>query len=142
MYIHTIGRIGKDAQVIEGKNGKFLSMDIAVDDFNKGENITTWVRIRSSKNNHIKLAKYLTKGRIILVEGTLAQPQIWIDKNNVQRVQLSITADSVQFVNTGKKRDGETIKAESMPEQTFPAPADKEDDLPFWHKKGGRCNLE
>ena len=142
MYIHTIGRIGKDAQVIEGKNGKFLSMDIAVDDFNKGENITTWVRIRSSKNNHIKLAKYLTKGRIILVEGTLAQPQIWIDKNNVQRVQLSITADSVQFVNTGKKRDGETVKAESMPEQTSPAPADKEDDLPFWHKKGGRCNLE
>lgn len=131
MYIHTIGRIGKDAQVIEGKNGKFLSMDIAVDDFNKGENITTWVRIRSSKNNHVKLAKYLTKGRIILVEGTLAQPQIWIDKNNVQRVQLSITADSVQFVNTGKKRDGETVKAESMPEQTFPAPADKEDDLPF-----------
>ena len=131
MYIHTIGRIGKDAQVIEGKNGKFLSLDIAVDDFNKGENITTWVRIRSSKNNHVKLAKYLTKGRIILVEGTLAQPQIWIDKNNVQRVQLSITADSVQFVNTGKKRDGETVKAESMPEQTSPAPADKEDDLPF-----------
>ena len=131
IYIHTIGRIGKDAQVIEGKNGKFLSMDIAVDDFNKGENITTWVRIRSSKNNHVKLAKYLTKGRIILVEGTLAQPQIWIDKNNVQRVQLSITADSVQFVNTGKKRDGETVKAESMPEQTSPAPADKEDDLPF-----------
>ena len=131
MYIHTIGRIGKDAQVIEGKNGKFLSLDIAVDDFNKGENITTWVRIRSSKNNHIKLAKYLTKGRIILVEGTLAQPQIWTDKSNVQRVQLSITADSVQFVNTGKKRDGETIKAESMPEQTSPAPADKEDDLPF-----------
>ena len=131
MYIHTIGRIGKDAQVIEGKNGKFLSMDIAVDDFNKGENITTWVRIRSSKNNHVKLAKYLTKGRIILVEGTLAQPQIWIDKNNIQRVQLSITADSVQFVNTGKKRDGETVKAESMPEQTSPAPADKEDDLPF-----------
>ena len=131
MYIHTIGRIGKDAQVIEGKNGKFLSMDIAVDDFNKGENITTWVRIRSSKNNHVKLAKYLTKGRIILVEGTLAQPQIWIDKNNVQRVQLSITADSVQFVNTGKKKDGETVKAESMPEQTSPAPADKEDDLPF-----------
>ena len=131
MYIHTIGRIGKDAQVIEGKNGKFLSLDIAVDDFNKGENITTWVRIRSSKNNHIKLAKYLTKGRIILVEGTLAQPHIWIDKNNVQRVQLSITADSVQFVNTGKKRDGETVKAESMPEQTSPAPADKEDDLPF-----------
>lgn len=131
MYIHTIGRIGKDAQVIEGKNGKFLSMDIAVDDFNKGENITTWVRIRSSKNNHVKLAKYLTKGRIILVEGTLAQPQIWTDKSNVQRVQLSITADSVQFVNTGKKRDGETVKAESMPEQTSPAPADKEDDLPF-----------
>ena len=131
MYIHTIGRIGKDAQVIEGKNGKFLSLDIAVDDFNKGENITTWVRIRSSKNNHVKLAKYLTKGRIILVEGTLAQPQIWTDKSNVQRVQLSITADSVQFVNTGKKRDGETVKAESMPEQTSPAPADKEDDLPF-----------
>lgn len=131
MYIHTIGRIGKDAQVIEGKNGKFLTMDIAVDDFYKGENTTTWVRIRSSRNNHVNLAKYLTKGRIILVEGTLAQPQIWTDKNNVQRVQLSITADSVQFVNTGKKKDDEPVKAETMPEQPSPAPADKADDLPF-----------
>lgn len=70
LYTHTIGRIGKDCQVITGTHGTFMAVDIAVDDYSKGQNITTWVRVRSSRENHVRLAEYLTKGRLILVEGT------------------------------------------------------------------------
>ena len=48
LYTHTIGRIGKDCQVITGTHGTFMAVDIAVDDYSKGQNITTWVRVRSS----------------------------------------------------------------------------------------------
>lgn len=45
LHVHTIGRIGKDCQVISGAHGSFMAMDIAVDDYSKGQNITTWIRI-------------------------------------------------------------------------------------------------
>ena len=62
LYVHTIGRIGKDCQVITGAHGSFIAFDIAVDDYSHGNSITTWVRVRSKKENHIRLSEYLTKG--------------------------------------------------------------------------------
>ena len=61
IYTHTIGRIGKDCKTITGAHGTFIAVDMAVDDYSKGQNITTWVRVRSSRENHIRLAEYLTK---------------------------------------------------------------------------------
>lgn len=72
LHVHTIGRIGKDCQVISGVHGSFMAMDIAVDDYSRGQNTTTWIRVRSNKDNHIHLSEYLTKGRLILVDGTLS----------------------------------------------------------------------
>ena len=52
IYTHTIGRIGaKDCRVITGTHGTFMAVDIAVDDYSKGKQITTWVRVKSSKEN-------------------------------------------------------------------------------------------
>ena len=42
LYVHTIGRIGKDCQVITGAHGSFIAFDIAVDDYSHGNSITTW----------------------------------------------------------------------------------------------------
>ena len=102
LHVHTIGRIGKDCQVISGAHGSFMAMDIAVDDYSKGQNITTWIRVRSNKDNHIRLSEYLTKGRLILVDGTLSS-SLWKDKNGESQIQLSITAESIAFINTGRR---------------------------------------
>ena len=80
LYVHTIGRIGKDCQVITGAHGSFIAFDIAVDDYSHGNSITTWVRVRSKKENHIRLSEYLTKGRLLLIEGTLSA-SLWKDKD-------------------------------------------------------------
>ena len=97
LHVHTIGRIGKDCQVISGVHGSFMAMDIAVDDYSKWQNITTWIRVRSNKDNHIRLSEYLTKGRLILVDGTLSS-SLWKDKNGESQIQLSITAESIAFI--------------------------------------------
>ena len=89
IYTHTIGRIGaKDCRVITGTHGTFMAVDIAVDDYSKGKQITTWVRVKSSKENHIRLAEYLTKGRMVLVEGTLTS-SIWTDRNGENQLTPS-----------------------------------------------------
>ena len=94
LYVHTIGRIGKDCQVITGTHGSFIAFDMAVDDYSHGNSVTTWVRVRSKKENHIRLSEYLTKGRLLLIEGTLSASQ-WKDKDENCQIQLSITADTL-----------------------------------------------
>ena len=136
IHVHTIGRIGKDCQVISGAHGSFMAMNIAVDDYSKGQNVTTWVKVRSSKDNHIRLSEYLTKGRLILVEGTLSA-SLWQDKNGDSQIQLAITAETIAFINTGK-RDGtadsaanEAVMADNVPAPPVDLSQDDKDDLPF-----------
>lgn len=129
IHTHVIGRVGKDAEVKNGKKGDFISMDIAVDNFVKGEQTTTWLRVRSNRANHINLAQYLKKGKLLLVEGVLGEPEIWEDKQHVQHVQLSIVADSITFISTGKKK--EEVKSEDTSTPPADAPATSDEDLPF-----------
>ena len=136
LYVHTIGRIGKDCQVITGAHGSFIAFDIAVDDYSHGNSVTTWVRVRSKKENHIRLSEYLTKGRLLLIEGTLSA-SLWKDKDDNYQIQFSITADTLEFINTGK-REGTASDAGSptetedeVPAPPADAPQDDKDDLPF-----------
>ena len=126
LYTHFIGRIGKDAQVINGSKGDFLSMDVAVSDFYKGQETTTWIRVRSNRNVHLQ--QWLTKGKLLLIEGVLAKPAIWTDKQGTDHVQMSVTADNIHFVSAGKRKDGtETVNAETPTEITKTG-VPKEDD--------------
>ena len=132
IYTHTIGRIGKDCQVITGTHGTFMAVDIAVDDYSRGKNITTWVRVRSSRENHVR-------GRLILVEGTISTSQ-WKDRQGESHTQISINADSIAFVNAGKKEEQNAdpkkaakkgAKAKNTPQPPQDAPEPDEKDLPF-----------
>ena len=88
-----------------------------------------WLRVRSNRANHINLAQYLKKGKLLLVEGVLGEPEIWEDKQHVQHVQLSIVADSITFISTGKKK--EEVKSEDTSTPPTDAPAPSDEDLPF-----------
>ena len=113
IYTHTIGRIGKDCQVIIGTHGTFMAVDIAVDDYSKGENITTWVRVRRQ----------------------------WTDRQGESHTQISINADSIAFVNAGKKDEQDTEPKKGAkkgasankktPEPPKDAPEPNEKDMPF-----------
>lgn len=128
IYTHFIGRVGKDAKIINGKNGDFLSMDVTVSDYFKGQETTTWIRVRS--NRHANLQKWLTKGKMLLVEGVLAQPAIWVDKEGESHVQLSVSADIIHFVNSGKNKENDkTGKKEAVGVTTKNGKAKEDDPL-------------
>lgn len=136
LYVHTIGRIGKDCQVITGTHGSFIAFDMAVDDYSHGNSVTTWVRVRSKKENHIRLSEYLTKGRLLLIEGTLSASQ-WKDKDENCQIQLSITADTLEFINTGKREEttseagSPTDVTSDVPVPPVAMPQENKEDLPF-----------
>ena len=67
IYSNFTGRVAKKAKVIDGVNGQFLSMDMAVNDYSKGEETTQWVRVQSSDPAHLKLVEYFTEGRILTI---------------------------------------------------------------------------
>ncbi len=81
------------------------------------------------------VARYFTKGRAILVSGSL-QNRVWTDNNNMKRYATEIIADEVSFVD--RKTDGSDSQS-SMSTPTYSTPtADSgfedlsaEDELPF-----------
>lgn len=142
-----IGRVGKDAEVIQGINGgKFVSMDLAENYYSKGENKTRWIRVRCSTPRALKMAKYWTKGRQLEIVGELADISIYEDKQGKPQYQMIVNAFRVEFVNSGKKKeDQENAQStnsqpapvseadrQATPTMPFDAPtADNADDLPF-----------
>lgn len=142
LYSNFVGRIGKDgAKVILGAKGNFISMDVATDFYSKGDNKTMWIRVRSNKENHVKLAEFLTKGKMILVQGQQLEDSTWIGKDGEAHSQHVIIADSIDFVRTGRKKEDsqseqqgqqvESAPASPTNDAPFPAPTDSSDDLPF-----------
>lgn len=136
-----IGRGG--ARVIEGKNGNFLSMDVATDVFSKGEKKTMWIRVYSREPKHLgKLAQCLTQGKAIEVAGEQQEPRLWDDKDGNKHAQIIIVAKTIDFLRYGgKKQDDKDSKQSKNPQTVpspavvdstpFPAPEEKTDDLPF-----------
>lgn len=68
LKITLIGRIGKDAENAQTKNGTpYARFNVAIDE-GTGENKTTrW--LTCYKNNAEKLMPYLTKGTLVYIEG-------------------------------------------------------------------------
>lgn len=92
-------RVGKDgAKIHNGKNGQFMTVDIATDIYSQGKNIPMWIRLKTNKPNLTKLAQYLTKGKRIEVTGVLTFPEKWTDKEDNIRTVTVIIPDSIDFI--------------------------------------------
>ena len=72
-------------------------------------------------------AKYLAKGKGVIVEGGLRQQQ-WKDKDGNSRSKILIRAERVQFIpDTRNKED----QASGAPQRPSPPPASSSDEIPF-----------
>lgn len=138
-----IGRVGKDAKVIQGAYGDFLSMDVAESYFSHGETKTRWIRVRSSAPKCVKMAPYFTKGRQLEIVGELSDVTIWENSQGKPNIQLIVNAFRIEFASSGRKKDGQeqvskpgpVSEAEraAAPKMPFEAPDENasENDLPF-----------
>lgn len=108
-----IGRLVRDPEIDEvGKEKKYLkaSLSIAVKNTKKKlkdksgidadfiDGIVAW-----GKQVEF-IERYLTKGRMIMVQGELL-PERWKDKENKNHYRLSIRANSVQALDRAKSKD-------------------------------------
>jgi len=143
--INVIGRLGADAELINGKNGQFASFRLAVDDRKNSEKTTTWFRVTLNGERVGKLVEYLTKGKLVNVIGT-ESVGTYQAKDGSTQVSRDINASNVEFVSVGSGSTASDTAAETTTETTEavstgtlkkPATitatvsAEPEDDLPF-----------
>lgn len=118
IFCHIIGRIGKDAEIVTSQHGNFMKMSVATDDYIKGQNKTTWVQVKSGQEQLINAAQYFTKGKLVIVEGTLAEPSTWTDKEGQIHSQHTVNAVLIRFYNLGSKKETKENNNTGAPDNT------------------------
>ncbi len=125
MY-HTIivvGRLGRDPEMRYSPAGEAVtSFSIASDRryTQNGEQVkeTTWFRVSVWGKMAEASNTYLSKGKMVLVEGRLmvdrktGGPRIWDGKNGEARAAFEITASAVRFLSSKSEAREEDAGAE------------------------------
>jgi len=126
-----VGNLGGDAELRYTKDGKpVLSWSLATD-YGWGDNQRTiWYRCSLWGDRAEKLKPYLLKGKALLVEGILTEPQPWQGKDGEWRASLDLTAYTVKFVGgrDDAPRDGASAPRAGAVE---PIGVVDESDVPF-----------
>jgi single-strand DNA-binding protein len=121
--IVLMGRLTRDPELRHTQSGTAVaSFSLAVDlDFksrDNGERATDFIDIVAWRSTAEFASKYLTKGRLTVVEGRL-QIRDWTDKDGNKRRSAEVVADNVYFADS--RRDGDSGGSYSRP--AAPAPA-------------------
>lgn len=114
------GRLGKDAEVLETKNGiPYVRFSVANDSYSMGQVKTEWFDVTSFDKNVIEnRIKALTKGRYVLVTGTpLSKVNITPDR----KVYLNqyVTAITIDIPSLGRRNDDGTSETERPKVSTY-----------------------
>ena len=145
----VVGRLTADPELRQTPNGiSVTSFSLAVDrPFSKvGEKQTDFLDIVAWRQQAEFICRYFTKGRPMLVEGSI-QVRSYTDKNGQNRRIWEIVADNARFVeskNAGTPSQGDSIplppdsSAPSAPPPAYQsgsvddfAEIDDDGDLPF-----------
>ena len=125
-----MGNLGKDPEIRTAGETSIVNMTVATTDVrgsgaDKKETVE-WHRVTVFGKTAENCAKYLAKGRSVLVEGRL-QTRSWDDKEGVKRYTTEIIANGVQFLGGGDKE-----KKVAQPDNTGPdLPSLDDMEIPF-----------
>ncbi|HEX8708998.1 MAG TPA: single-stranded DNA-binding protein [Pyrinomonadaceae bacterium] len=115
--IIVVGNLGRDPEMRYTPQGTpVCTFSIASNERRKSntgeqQNITTWFRVTVWGKQAETVAKYLTKGRSVYVEGRLHLEE-WTDKDGKPRYTLELNASDVQFIDSagGQEREGYPVR--------------------------------
>ena len=107
--IIIMGRLARDPELRHTQTGTpVATFRMAVDrdfkDKNTGERATDWIDVVAWRGTGEFVSRYLSKGRLAVVEGRL-QMREWTDKEGNRRTTAEVVADNVYFGDS--KRDGD-----------------------------------
>ncbi|HFQ95015.1 MAG TPA: single-stranded DNA-binding protein [Anaerolineae bacterium] len=133
MYQHTVivGRLGRDPEMRYTPSGvPVTSFSVAVSRKWKNQNgelqeKTTWFRVTAWRKLAELCNEYLSKGRLVLVEGEI-DASAWVGQDGDPRATLELTAQNVRFL--GSRSAGEFGEGGAAFKE---GPGPSEEDLPF-----------
>jgi single-strand DNA-binding protein len=148
--VFLVGRLGQDPKLSYTTSGRpvanfNLATDESFTDKQSGQKVerTEWHRIVVWDRQAEFCSNYLSKGRLVLIEGRL-QTRKWQDKEGGDRYTTEIVAQRVQFLDS--KPQGEAGQRPAKPAEAkgqqppppeedlgpaFPSEASAMDDVPF-----------
>ncbi len=120
-----VGRLATDPEL------KYTASGIAVTSFllavdrrpnAQGERETDFVPIVAWRQSAEFAANYLTKGRLVGVDGRL-QIRSWVAQDGTRRKSAEVVADNLRSLDKPKEREPQVQPVAEAAEETAPAPA-------------------
>ena len=132
--VTLMGRLTRDPELHHTQSGTAVaSFTLAVDRDYKGPNgerETDFIDIAAWRNTAEFAAKYLSKGRMAVVEGRL-QLRDWTDKDGNRRRSAEVVAEHIYFGDS-RRGEGEYIPgAANAPQAAADAFTELDDDEPL-----------
>lgn len=127
--VTIMGRLTRDPELRRTNSGTAVcSFSVAVDrDYSK-EKETDFIEAQAWRQTAEHVARYFTKGRMIVVTGRL-QSRHWTDKNGIGRTSWEVIADNVYFADS--KREASAGTSYTTTSQFNEIEEDEDGDLPF-----------
>jgi single-strand DNA-binding protein len=128
--VMLIGRLGRDPEERTTAGGTHVSnFSLATDTYhsNNGDKTTEWHRIVAWRNLAKICGEYLSKGRLVYIEGKI-RTRTWEDKEGNKRSTTEIEATDMKMLGGA----GEQNRKTKEPDTDYSPPAaPKEEDIPF-----------
>lgn len=86
---------------------------------------TVWWRVQCWQKRAETAAKYVTKGKLLMVQGEQSVPNAYIDRDGKPRASLEVQASTLKFLG-GKSGEGESASMDGGENG-----AATEEDIPF-----------
>ncbi len=111
--IHAVaGNVGRDPETRQTKDGKKVTTFSLAVDTGRGEaQAAVWYRVSCWNALADVAAKYVTKGRQVLVQGSNLRASAYL-KDGQPAAGLELTADRLVFLDKAADRQGEAVEAE------------------------------
>ena len=127
-----IGRVGGDAELKTTSSGKAVaSFSMAIDNGKDREGQKrqpSWIKATLWEKRAESLAQYITKGKLVYVEGPVSI-ETWVDKGDGSaKGKLCVTVREFEFCGGSEKREEQ---AEAQPQASDSSTIDDSVDIPF-----------
>jgi single-strand DNA-binding protein len=133
--LFLIGRLGRDPEMRYTPDGTpVTSFSVATDRrwtdaSGQQQQRTTWFRVTAWRKQAEICNQFLTKGRLVMVEGELSEPKPYQGRDGTWRASLDVTARSVQFL--GGRSEGAGGGAAAPSDDGQISEITDEEDIPF-----------